>query len=53
VTFDELVTAYYDEARGLVDGGCDFLIVETIFDTLNAKAGIFACRKLIDERCAG
>jgi 5-methyltetrahydrofolate--homocysteine methyltransferase len=42
VSFDELVAAYAEQARGLIDGGSDLLIVETIFDTLNAKAAIFA-----------
>ena len=37
VTFDKLVKAYYEQAKGLVDGGVDILLVETIFDTLNAK----------------
>jgi 5-methyltetrahydrofolate--homocysteine methyltransferase len=50
VTFDELDEAYYEEARGLLDGGCDFIIIETIFDTLNAKAAIFAVRRLFKER---
>ena len=45
VTFDEVVAAYYDQVRGLVDGGVDILLVETIFDTLNAKAAIFAIKK--------
>ncbi|WP_272950293.1 methionine synthase [Nocardioides cynanchi] len=49
VTFDELVEAYLEEARGLVDGGADLLLVETIFDTLNAKAAIFALETLFDE----
>ncbi|MDX6357415.1 MAG: 5-methyltetrahydrofolate--homocysteine methyltransferase, partial [Nocardioidaceae bacterium] len=49
VTFDELVEAYLEEARGLVDGGADLLLVETIFDTLNAKAAIFALESLFDE----
>src|SRR4051794_33682006 len=49
VTFDELVGAYLEEARGLVDGGADLLLVETIFDTLNAKAAIFALETLFDE----
>jgi 5-methyltetrahydrofolate--homocysteine methyltransferase len=48
--YDELVQAYYDQARGLLDGGADILIVETIFDTLNAKAAFFAIEKLLDER---
>ena len=42
VTFDELVTAYAEATRGLLDGGADLLLVETIFDTLNAKAALFA-----------
>jgi 5-methyltetrahydrofolate--homocysteine methyltransferase len=50
VTYDELVDAYYEQARGLVDGGADILLVETIFDTLNAKAAFFAIAKLFDER---
>ncbi|HET7430498.1 MAG TPA: methionine synthase [Nocardioides sp.] len=49
VTFDELVAAYLEEARGLVDGGADLLLVETIFDTLNAKAAIFALESLFEE----
>lgn len=49
VTFDELVEAYLEQARGLVDGGSDLLIVETIFDTLNAKAAIFALETLFEE----
>ncbi len=49
VTFDLLVDCYYDEAKALVEGGCDILMVETIFDTLNAKAAIFATRKYLDE----
>lgn len=42
VSFDELVTAYTEQLRGLVDGGVDLILIETIFDTLNAKAAIFA-----------
>ncbi len=49
-TYDELVVAYYDQARGLVDGGADVLLVETIFDTLNAKAAFFAILTLCEER---
>ena len=49
VTYDELVDAYYEQARGLLDGGVDLLLVETIFDTLNAKAAFFAIAKLFDE----
>jgi 5-methyltetrahydrofolate--homocysteine methyltransferase len=50
VTYDQLVEAYYDQARGLIDGGADVLLVETIFDTLNAKAAFFAITKLFEER---
>ncbi len=49
-TFDEVSLAYYEQARGLVDGGADLLLVETIFDTLNAKAAFFAILKLFEER---
>ncbi len=49
VTFDEVVSAYYDQVRGLVDGGVDILLIETIFDTLNAKAAIFAIKKYFRE----
>jgi 5-methyltetrahydrofolate--homocysteine methyltransferase len=49
VTYDRLVDAYLEQARGLVDGGADVLLVETIFDTLNAKAAIFALETLFEE----
>lgn len=49
VSYDQLVAAYSDAARGLLDGGADLLIVETIFDTLNAKAAIFAIETLFEE----
>jgi 5-methyltetrahydrofolate--homocysteine methyltransferase len=49
VSYAELVAAYLDAARGLVDGGADILQIETIFDTLNAKAAIFAVETLFDE----
>ncbi len=49
-TYDELVTAYYEQVRGLVDGGVDVLLVETIFDTLNAKAAFFAIDKFFEDR---
>ena len=49
VTFDELATAYYEQTRGLIDGGADALLIETIFDTLNAKAALFAVQKFFDE----
>jgi 5-methyltetrahydrofolate--homocysteine methyltransferase len=45
VSFDEVVLAYYEQIKGLVDGGVDLLLIETIFDTLNAKAAIFAVKK--------
>ena len=51
VTFDDLAEAYYTQVRGLVDGGSDLLLVETIFDTLNAKAALFAIQRYKDE-CA-
>src|SRR3712207_4936322 len=50
VTYDELVEAYLSQADGLVDGGADVLLVETIFDTLNAKAAIFALETLFEQR---
>jgi 5-methyltetrahydrofolate--homocysteine methyltransferase len=49
VTYAELVEAYLEQARGLVDGGADLLLIETIFDTLNAKAAIFALETLFAE----
>jgi len=49
VTFDDLASAYGEQARGLIAGGADILLVETIFDTLNAKAAIFAIEGLFDE----
>ena len=50
VTFDQLVEAYLTNARGLVDGGSDLLFIETVFDTLNAKAAIFAVETLFEEQ---
>jgi 5-methyltetrahydrofolate--homocysteine methyltransferase len=50
ISFDQLVEAYLEQANGLVDGGADLLLVETIFDTLNAKAAIFALETLFEER---
>ena len=50
VTFDELAFAYGEQARGLLDGGADLLLVETIFDTLNAKAAIFAVEQEFERR---
>ena len=49
VTFDQLVASYYEQVRGLVDGGVDVLLVETIFDTLNCKAALFAIDLYFDE----
>jgi 5-methyltetrahydrofolate--homocysteine methyltransferase len=49
ITFDQLVTAYKQQAKGLVDGGADALLIETVFDTLNAKAAAFAVQELFDE----
>ena len=50
MTFDVLRDAFKEQARGLIDGGCDLLLVETIVDTLNAKAAIVAIEELYDER---
>ena len=50
VTFDALRIAYGEQVRGLIDGGVDILLIETIFDTLNAKAAIFACAEVMKER---
>ena len=50
MTFDELREAFKDQARGLIDGGCDVLLLETIVDTLNAKAGIVALEEVFDEK---
>jgi len=49
ITFDEVAAAYYEQIRGLVDGGVDVLLVETIFDTLNAKAAIFSITKYFHD----
>lgn len=49
VTFQQLADAYYTQAKGLVDCGADLLLVETVFDTLNAKAALFAISQLSDE----
>jgi len=50
VNFDDLKAAYYEQAAGLIDGGADILLVETVFDTLNAKAALFAIDTLMEER---
>lgn len=49
ITFDEIVAAYYEQIRGLIDGGADIIMIETIFDTLNAKGAIFASNKYLRE----
>jgi 5-methyltetrahydrofolate--homocysteine methyltransferase len=49
VTFDQLAEAYGEQARGLLEGGADVLMVETVFDTLNAKAALFALSQLLAE----
>ena len=49
ITFDRLAEAYGEAARGLIEGGADLLLIETIFDTLNAKAAIYAIESLRDE----
>lgn len=49
VTFDDLVVAYQEQVRGLLDGGADLLLIETIFDTLNAKAALFGIQSLFEE----
>ena len=50
VTFDQVVAAYKDHVRGLIDGGVDLLLLETIFDTLNAKAAIVAILDMFDQQ---
>ncbi|MGB3234021.1 MAG: methionine synthase [Mycobacterium sp.] len=50
VSYDQLVAAYLEAANGLVDGGSDIILVETIFDSLNAKAAVFAIETLFEER---
>ncbi len=50
ITFDRLREAYGMQTRGLIDGGADLLLIETIFDTLNAKAAIYAIQEICDER---
>ncbi len=48
VTFDQMMKAYYDEVKGLVEGGVDILLIETVYDTLNSKAAIYA----VEEYCS-
>lgn len=50
VTFDQLVSAYTEQAEALIDGGVDILLIETIFDTLNAKAALFAISEILERR---
>jgi 5-methyltetrahydrofolate--homocysteine methyltransferase len=50
IHFDDLVASYTEAARGLLDGGADLILIETIFDTLNAKAAVFALETLFEER---
>jgi 5-methyltetrahydrofolate--homocysteine methyltransferase len=50
VTFDEVVDAYYEQIKGLVDGGVDVILIETIFDTLNAKGAIYAVKKYFRDQ---
>jgi 5-methyltetrahydrofolate--homocysteine methyltransferase len=50
VTFDELKIAYAEQIRGLIDGGADIILIETIFDTLNAKAAVFATEEVFAEK---
>ena len=49
ISFDALADDYYDSAKALLEGGADILLIETVFDTLNAKAAVFAIEKLFDE----
>jgi 5-methyltetrahydrofolate--homocysteine methyltransferase len=49
VDWDTMVDVYLEQARALVEGGADFILIETVFDTLNAKAGIMAVKKLEQE----
>jgi len=49
ISYDEVMEAYYEQVKGLVDGGVDIIMIETIFDTLNAKAAIFATKKFFAD----
>ena len=49
MTWDQLVAAYDEAAEGLIEGGADILVIETIFDTLNAKAAIFAVEQVFER----
>ncbi|GAB2501014.1 homocysteine S-methyltransferase family protein [Algoriphagus taiwanensis] len=50
ITFDQLAEAYAEQVRGLLDGGADIILIETIFDTLNAKAALYAVQEVYEER---
>jgi len=50
ISFDELKDVYYDQARGLLDGGVDFFLIETVFDTLNCKSALYAVRELLEKQ---
>ncbi|HJM09846.1 MAG TPA: methionine synthase, partial [Candidatus Marinimicrobia bacterium] len=50
INFDELKDAYYDQARGLLKGGVDLFLIETVFDTLNCKAALYAVRELLEKQ---
>ena len=50
ITFDELRDAYYEQAKGLFEGGVDLFLIETVFDTLNCKAALFAVEELLEEK---
>ena len=50
ITFDQLVAAYAEQAEALIDGGADLLLIETVFDTLNCKAALFAVKGVLDQR---
>jgi len=50
ITFDQMVNVYYEAAGGLIDGGVDILLIETIFDTLNCKAAIYAVKSMFEEK---
>jgi methionine synthase I (cobalamin-dependent) len=52
VTFDDLRIAYSEQINGLIDGGADLMLIETIFDTLNAKAAIFAIAEICEARAS-
>jgi 5-methyltetrahydrofolate--homocysteine methyltransferase len=50
ISFDEMVQSYAEQVEGLIDGGVDVLLIETIFDTLNSKAAIFACQSIMEQK---